>query len=261
MAWENFIYFAIPSMFLWLISGVFIHIKRYEKLSQFIFILGIIVFSIFVVLLWNDMKRPPFKTMGETRLWYSLFLTIIGFMTYKRWHYKWLISYTGVVAIVFVVINLLKPEIHSQNLMPALQSIWFIPHVSVYILSYSMFGAATIASFILLNNLSKNKQDTKLADLIDNLVYSGFGFLSLGMLMGAIWAKEAWGNYWSWDPKETWAFLTSTAYLVYIHLRLRYKKNNKSIIYWVLIFSFILLCITWLGVSYLPSAQGSIHVY
>ena len=107
--------------------------------------------------------------------------------------------------------------------MPALQSIWFIPHVSVYILSYSMFGAATIASFILLNNLSKNKQDTKLADLIDNLVYSGFGFLSLGMLMGAIWAKEAWGNYWSWDPKETWAFLTLLLSCV-LHLRLDIKK-------------------------------------
>lgn len=98
-------------------------------------------------------------------------------------------------------------------------------------------------------------------DFIDNMVYIGYGFLMSGLLMGAIWAKEAWGHYWSWDPKETWAFVTSAAYLAYIHIRL--KRTNKSdlIALWIVPIAFILLMITWIGVNYLPSAQGSVHVY
>ena len=77
--------------------------------------------------------------------------------------------------------------------------------------------------------------------------------------MGAVWAKEAWGHYWSWDPKETWAFVTSMAYLAYIHIRL-YGKYDKVAL-WALPIAFILLMITWIGVNYLPAAQGSVHVY
>ncbi len=143
--------------------------------------------------------------------------------------------------------------------MPALQSYWFVPHVTVYILSYAMLGAATIASIMQLVNLKKKQVDADLYKLMDNVVYIGFGFLILGMLMGAVWAKEAWGHYWSWDPKETWAFVTSAAYLVYIHLRL--QNQYQKITLWMLPIAFVLLMITWIGVNYLPAAQSSVHVY
>nr|WP_238319380.1 cytochrome c biogenesis protein CcsA [Bacteroides propionicifaciens] len=103
------------------------------------------------------------------------------------------------------------------------------------------------------------KIDKNLDLLMDNLVYLGLAFLLLGMLMGALWAKEAWGHYWSWDPKETWAFITSCGYLLYIHLCIRNKYPKLTL--WLLSFSFILLMITWVGVNYLPAAQGSVHVY
>ncbi len=90
-------------------------------------------------------------------------------------------------------------------------------------------------------------------------MYAGFGFLILGMLMGCLWAKEAWGHFWSWDPKETWAFITAAAYLVYIHMRM--QKYHPKFTLWMLPIAFVLLLITWIGVNYLPSAQGSIHVY
>lgn len=259
MIWDSFIWYAIPSILLWAIAGIFIYKKSLKGLSEAFVIGGIIILAVFIAMLWNSLQRPPLKTMGETRLWYSFFISLIGYITYKRWNYKWLISYTSLVAIVFIMINLLKPEIHSKNLMPALQSNWFVPHVTVYILSYSMLGAATIAALILLRKLDKNNNDRKLEELIDNLVYSGFGFLMLGMLMGTMWAKDAWGNYWSWDPKETWAFITATTYLIYIHLRM--QKGHKKLTLWVLVIALILLIITWLGVSYLPSAQGSVHTY
>lgn len=259
MTWNEYIGFAIPTIICWLTAGVFAFVTKKHRLVDILAIAGIFIFGAFIVGLWIGQARPPLRTMGETRLWYSFFLAVIGYITYKRWGYSWIWSFSALVASVFVVINILKPEIHSTNLMPALQSYWFVPHVTVYILSYSMLGAATIASFVQLSNVHKQKPDENLYDFTDNIVYVGFGFLMLGLLMGALWAKEAWGNYWSWDPKETWAFVTCAAYLLYIHLRL--QKKYPVFTLWMLPVSFILLMITWVGVNYLPAAQNSVHVY
>ncbi|MCD7973751.1 MAG: cytochrome c biogenesis protein CcsA [Candidatus Azobacteroides sp.] len=257
MRWSEFIWFALPAMACWLTAGIGVY--KWKKAVDLFMIGGILIFSVFIIGFWACLERPPLRTVGETRLWYSFFLTTIGYITYKKWKYNWLLSFSVLIACIFTCINLFKPEIHSKNLMPALQSYWFVPHVTVYILSYAMLGAATIASFIQLRNLQKEKPDKTLYSLIDNLVYIGFSFLILGMLMGAVWAKEAWGTYWSWDPKETWAFITSAAYLIYIHMRLR--NNHQVVTLWTLPVAFILLLITWIGVNYLPAAQGSIHTY
>ncbi len=252
MTWNEFIYFGLVSALLWLVSGVVIYKK--ERLANILIIAGIAIFASFIALFWFSLGRAPLRTMGETRLWYSLFLSLVGYLSYLRWRYKWLVSFSALVATVFVIVNIAKPELHSQNLMPALQSHWFIPHVTSYILSYAMFGAATIGAIICLK--SKNRE---IFGFIDNMIYIGYGFLMLGLLMGALWAKEAWGHYWSWDPKETWAFITTTGYLGYIHLRLRDKYENLAL--FLVILSFVLLMITWLGVSFLPAAQDSVHVY
>ncbi len=259
MTWSNFIWFAVPSAALWITSGAIIYrSKGGEKIANALMIMGILLFASFIALFWINLQRPPMRTMGETRLWYSLFLSLVGYLSYRRWRYPWLMSFSAIVATVFIIINLLKPEIHSQSLMPALQSVWFIPHVTSYILSYAMFGAATIGAVI---SLVKRKHSCEIFHFIDNMVYVGYGFLMLGLLMGALWAKDAWGHYWSWDPKETWAFITTAGYLAYIHLRLHSHGDKERVALWLVVISFVLLMITWLGVSYLPSAQGSIHVY
>lgn len=259
VTWSEFVWFALPAMLLWIAAGTLVYTKIQRRLIDLLMLAGIAVFVAFIVGMWTSLERPPMRTMGETRLWYSFFLSVIGFLTYKNWKYNWLLSFSSLMACVFVCINLFKPEIHSKNLMPALQSIWFVPHVTSYILSYALLGAATIAAFIQIRKQRKGLADQKLYQLMDNLVYAGFGFLMLGLLMGCVWAKEAWGHYWSWDPKETWAFITAAAYLVYIHMRLR--RWHPAFTLWVLPIAFILLMITWIGVNYLPSAQGSIHVY
>ncbi|WP_218186024.1 cytochrome c biogenesis protein CcsA [Marinifilum fragile] len=85
-------------------------------------------------------------------------------------------------------------------------------------------------------------------------------FLTFGLLFGALWAKEAWGHYWTWDPKETWAFITWMGYLVYIHRR--YQKPSKYVsALWILALAFVILLVCWFGVNYLPSAQFSVHTY
>lgn len=258
MNWDHFTGFALPIVALWTIAGVLVY---KTKKAEIFLLAGIALLAVFISGFWIHIERPPMRTMGETRLWYSFFLSLVGYLAYRRWRYPWLLSFAALVASVFVLVNLLKPEIHSKNLMPALQSIWFIPHVTSYILSYAMFGAATIGSFMQLRKLYKtDSSDQEVFDFIDNIVYIGFGFLVAGMLMGAVWAKEAWGHYWSWDPKETWAFITTMAYLAYIHLRIQGERREKAAL-WLLPLAFVLLMITWLGVNYLPAAQGSVHVY
>jgi ABC-type transport system involved in cytochrome c biogenesis permease subunit len=98
-------------------------------------------------------------------------------------------------------------------------------------------------------------------DITDNLVYVGLAFMTVGMLFGALWAKEAWGHYWSWDPKETWAAITWFAYLIYIHYR-RLPNSNQRLALWCLVVAFVLLQMCWWGINYLPSAQAtSVHTY
>ena len=135
---------------------------------------------------------------------------------------------------------------NTKTLVPALQSPWFAPHVFVYIFAYCLLGVAVVIAWW--------KQ-------VDDLVYVSFAFLTIGMLFGALWAKEAWGHYWSWDPKETWAAITWIAYLVYIHYRQLPQQRNRLAL-WMLIASFVLLQMCWWGINYLPSAQGSsVHTY
>lgn len=258
ITWNSFIWFAIPAMALWTTAIITIYVVKKQFWAQLFTLAGIVLFAIFISGLWSSLERPPMRTMGETRLWYSFFLALVGSITCMKWGYKWILTYSLVVAIVFVVINLLKPEIHSKNLMPALQSVWFVPHVTAYILAYALLGAATIVSIVQLYK-HKNKDEEEIAAFADNLVHIGFGLLILGMLMGAKWAKEAWGHYWSWDPKETWAFVTAVAYLMYIHMRL--QNRHRKLTLWILPIAFLFLMITWKGVNYLPAAKNSVHVY
>ncbi len=260
MTWDNFIYFAVPAVLLWA-AGAYMALKEQTKSACLFTISGILIFACFILGMWISLERPPLRTMGETRLWYSFFLPVAGLITYARWKFKWILSFGSVLALVFICINLFKPEIHNKTLMPALQSPWFAPHVIIYMFSYAVLGAATVIGlyFLLRKNDKHFNQDVM--NLIDNLVYIGTAFLTMGMLIGAIWAKDAWGHYWSWDPKETWAAATWLGYLFFIHYRNHKPLNTRNALA-VLVISFLLLQICWYGINYLPSAQGaSIHTY
>jgi len=260
MIWINFpLYVAITFLF-WVMGLILLYANKKAFLSIASLSVGTLVLVFFVTNLWLLLDRPPMRTLGETRLWYSLFLPIIGLLTYYRWKYKWFMVYSFALASLFLLINLLSPESYNKTLMPALRSVWFVPHVIVYIISYALLAASSLVSVKALYQIYTTKKDSKLMPLADNLVYIGFAFLTLGLLFGALWAKEAWGHYWTWDPKETWAFLTWLVYLIYIHLRHQKTVHQKSAL-WVLALAFAFLLICWFGVNYLPSAANSVHTY
>ena len=259
MSWTLFLPHALVAALCWL-TGAFLAFRGKRKWALGISGIGSIVFLLFIVGLWIGLERPPMRTMGETRLWYSFFLSVIGLMLYKQCKYKWILGFSSLMSIVFVCINLFKPEIHSKTLMPALQSAWFVPHVIVYMFAYAMLGAVTLFAVYLWFRKSPEEATDEELSICDRLVRIGWAFLSLGMTMGALWAKEAWGDYWTWDPKETWAFATWLSYLLYLHLRP--SNKNQNLLFAWLIFSFILLQMCWWGINFLPAAQGvSIHTY
>ena len=261
MEWNHLIYFALPAVFCWGMGAMAAY--RPGKSLQVVLwtVAGLAIFMAFIVGMWVSLERPPLRTMGETRLWYSFFLPVAGIITYIRWRYKWILSFSTVMSLVFICINLFKPEIHNKTLMPALQSPWFAPHVIVYMFAYAMLGAGAVVAVYLLVRSRKRAIEPGVMDLCDNLVYVGTAFLTIGMLFGALWAKEAWGHYWSWDPKETWAAATWLGNLLYIHFRFQKNKQYRSAL-GILVVAFILLQVCWFGVNYLPSAQGnSVHVY
>ena len=264
IGWNNFIVFAMLSTVLWATGAItaFVNGKNLRNISIAATTTGIAVFACFIAGLWVILQRPPLRTMGETRLWYSLFMAVSGLIVYLRYGYRWILSFSALLATVFIIINLCKPEIHDQTLMPALQSVWFVPHVTVYMFSYSIFGCAFM--FAIKGLISKS---CKYLTAADNLVYIGFAFLSLGMISGCIWAKQAWGSYWSWDPKETWAAATWAVYAIYIHKRRKANDLHDGLLpadrqcYIWLIIGFILLQMCWYGVNLLPSASQSLHSY
>ena len=89
----------------------------------------------------------------------------------------------------------------------------------------------------------------------------GIVALTLGLVMGAVWGKVAWGDYWSWDPKENWALVSWLCYMIYLHLRLMGSEFRGRKAMWVLTLAFGAVVFTYLGISLLPTAGGSLHVY
>ena len=154
----------------------------------------------------------------------------------------------------------LSPEMQkSSPLVPALQSNWLMMHVSMMLLSYAtlIIGSLLCILFLVISRykdvdfkvmdnsslplynimseyyekklLSPSNEISELGKLkllqsIDNWSYRiiglGFPFLTIGIIAGGVWANEAWGSYWSWDPKETWALITWLVFATYLHARI-----------------------------------------
>ena len=259
MSWDLFAWFALSAVGCWAAGSFFAWRDRRLPALGFS-VLGLLVYASVIVGFWLALDRPPLRTQGETRLWYSFFLPLAGVLVYSRWRYKWILTFTTVLALVFICVNLFKPEIHSKNLMPALQSPWFAPHVIVYMLSYALLGAAALMALYLLFFRRGKETDHEMA-MTDNLVYVGLAFLTFGMLFGALWAREAWGTFWGWDPKETWAAITWLCCVLYILFRKARPASVRTALL-LLLFTYLCLQMCWWGINYLPSAKAtSVHVY
>jgi len=203
-----------------------------------------------------ELVSDPWLPLVYTGIFTMLTGTVL-LVLYTRWRMKRLLPIGVLLVVALAIVSHMIPVFRS-NLVPALQSPWFYPHILVYIVCYSLMGVAAV---IAIYGLIRQPLPSYISPLTSSIVYIGLIFMTFGMMFGAFWAKEAWGHYWSWDPKETWAAITWLSYLVYVHYRLL-PRHKERLALWMLIISFALLQMCWWGINYLPSAQGSsVHTY
>ena len=161
------------------------------------------------------------------------------------------------------------------HLMPVLQSPLLSIHVSVIMMSYALLSLTFLCGLTALLLRWLNRHNEQLGEQLESLallsrlfLYPAMTALGLGIFIGAIWANVSWGQYWSWDPKETWALITFMIYAVALHERSlpalalherslpAFRRPMAYHIYMVLAFLSILM--TYFGVNYL---LGGMHSY
>ncbi|MBD8081669.1 cytochrome c biogenesis protein [Chryseobacterium caseinilyticum] len=152
----------------------------------------------------------------------------------------------------------LDPQI--TPLVPVLKSYWLIVHVAIIISSYGFFSLSMIIAvislvFYIISNkrMFKLHNDSTLKELAIVAEMSttiGLFALTVGMFLGGIWANESWGRYWSWDPKETWAFISVIVYAFVLHMRLVPGLRSRWAIHVATMFAFCSMLMTYVGVNY-----------
>lgn len=190
---------------------------------------------------------------------FLLSFTFITVVLYLIFEIKSRIISTGgpvaliAAALVLSVVILMKGQFGEVSpLMPALKSPWLTVHVLTAAAAYASFALAAGLAAMQLNKNSPNIEGTR----IYRIVYTGFVLLSLSIVLGAIWAEQAWGSYWSWDPKEVWALVTWIIYAVYLHLyRSRDLRGSNASM--MVIAGFVVVLFTFFGVNYLLSGLHS----
>lgn len=144
-------------------------------------------------------------------------------------------------------------SLEDTALAPALRSYWLDFHVSTAIISYMTFLFSFFFSVMLLMGGKKKYKNLPTTDVLNEWAYRacviGLALLTIVIITGAVWAEYAWGSFWSWDPKETWALITWLIYAVYLHLRLRGWSEKK--VAWVNVVGLVAVIFTLFGVSYL----------
>nr|YP_009171917.1 CcsA [Solanum nigrum]AKM21994.1 CcsA [Solanum nigrum]UOF73143.1 cytochrome c heme attachment protein [Solanum nigrum]UVF34755.1 cytochrome c biogenesis protein [Solanum nigrum] len=239
---------------------------------------------------WISSGHFPLSDLYESLIFLSWSFSLIHIIPYLKKNVLILSKITGPSAILtqgFATSGILT-EIHQSGiLVPALQSEWLIMHVSMMLLGYAALLCGSLLSVALLvitfrknkklfsksngflnesfflgenvlENTSffsdKNYYRSQLIQQLDYWSYRvislGFTFLTIGILSGAVWANEAWGSYWNWDPKETWAFITWIIFAIYLHTRTnRNLRGANSAI--VASIGFLIIWICYFGVNLL----------
>lgn len=281
------------SMIFYLIYFIFPSFKTGHTLAITTSILANITLFVILICRWRFHGYFPLSNLYESLLFLAWTLLFIQLLL----EYKTSSKIVGPILIPLILLingfgNLSLPlEMQKASpLVPALQSNWLMMHVSLMMLSYATLitGSLLAILFLMLSfkksyvkNNSQNpnfgldkgslslQNTTKIPFIIvskfledlDNLSYRiislGFPFLTIGIIAGAVWANEAWGSYWSWDPKETWALITWLIFAAYLHARIikGWEGKKPAIIASI---GFFIVWICYLGVNFL--GQG-LHSY
>lgn len=210
--------------------------------------------------------HAPLSNLYESLIFFSLTVAVI----YLYLEYRYRIRVIGAMAALIPFLAMAYaslPSISSeiQPLIPALQSNWLIAHVMTCFFGYAAFALACGISLLYLAKSSYGDPQkglmarvpdfSTLDELTHQMVTFGFLFLSVGIITGAVWANQAWGRYWGWDPKETWSLITWLVYATLLHARLMRGWEGKRIAY-LSCLGFFAVLFTYFGVNLLPGLHS-----
>ena len=236
--------------------------------SKIFLLLSNLLLGITLLLRWIKESYFPLSNLYESLIFLTWAISSIQLIIEKKTKSRLIGSICTPILFFLSSFSSLTLPIEMQKalpLVPSLQSNWLMMHVSMMMISYATLIIGSLLSILYLafTFRSKNKNEAKISLLETLDIWSyriiglGFPFLTIGIISGAVWANEAWGSYWSWDPKETWALITWLIFAIYLHSRILkgWEGKKVSIIGSCGFFS-IWLC--YLGVNFL--AKG-LHSY
>lgn len=247
---------AVASILLYLISFV-LTARKQNGISMLVMIFAWISnFCIFIIN-WTNNGYVPMASMYQVLTLLSLcFIPLFYLMVYFDKQHKWLLPYFQIASIIPIFGTLFMDKEIKWELVPALQSIWFVPHIFSYMISYSLAGVAFILT---IQYLITGRKKIEMEQAVYSIMRISFPFMTIGILFGSLWAEEVWGAFWSWDIKEIWSLITWLFYLCYFHAR-RVEKYRKAST-WFIVFAFAALIITFIFLNILPKMPDSLHTY
>lgn len=238
-------------------------------LASLLILVGFALITTQITMRWIEAGRPPFKSLFESLLLFVWCTAVLHMAVECFYRISWFGFLSAGFTFLVMVYAVIKTDAEIVNLPAALQSVWFVPHVVVYFFGYAAIFFAGVAAVLHLWQPDKKLQLRKAGGGTAEVTYAGFmhlailfGFvlLTAGLVIGAIWAKAAWGDYWVWDPKENWALVSWLLFVIYLHLRFTkgFEERNAAIL---TIIGFAAIVFTYLGMHLLPTAEQSAHVY
>jgi ABC-type transport system involved in cytochrome c biogenesis permease subunit len=215
--------------------------------------------------------RPPFQNLYETLSWFAWFANMTYLYAQSKWKDVHLPGFiVAGIATAACLYSLLFRSPVIAPVPPALQSPWYEAHVITAFLSYAVFVVSFSVEACYLRFRTPPGAAAGIFGAIDEdfrrwthrLVLFGFPFLTFAIFSGAAWANDAWGRYWSWDPKETWSLITWTVYAVYLHAKTigKWKDTPASVLNML---GFVCMIMTFVGINWLVKLLNipSMHTY
>ncbi|MCQ9205888.1 MAG: cytochrome c biogenesis protein CcsA [Omnitrophica bacterium] len=246
---ENFTVGIYLVSFLFYLLACFFKQKFFPKIALLSLSLGFLGCLFLVIRHFFQTQRLPLTNTSETLLFAA---TIIGLIflavNYKNKLAKVIGLLVSLIASLALISSLWLARSSPMPLLPALQSKWLVFHVSSCIIAYCFFTIAFVTALIYIVNRESRSSD--ILSITHSSVSIGFLFLTLGIILGSIWGKFAWGHWWNWDPKEVWALITWFIYGYYFHAFLA-KKHSEEKLCWIAIAGFLSCLFTYFGVNFL----------
>ena len=223
-----------------------------SKIATVLMSIGFILHTSYIINRWYICRRLPIVSLYETIVFFAWSMVLIYLILERSYKLRYLEIPVSILAVLTLAYaSILDKSI--KPLMPALKSNWIVVHVISYFIGYSGCAISFLLSVCYLfigRKAAPAGAPARLDDLSYRLIGFAFPFLTMGLTTGAVWAKVAWGSYWSWDPKESWALITWLIYALYLHLRIVKKWQAKPAAY-VNIIGFLCALFTFFGVNYL----------